>query len=126
MSKKQSKQFKKKKKQGSTDQDTLKGVLDITRSGVGYVIIPEIASDVLVRPGDFNTALHGDTVRVKVVSGGRQSNRQQGRIVEVVKRKQTEFMGKIELGKTFAFFIADMDKPMPDIFVPLTNLKGEP
>lgn len=126
MSKKQSKKSKNKpkKNKGFTDQDSLKGVLDITRSGVGYVIVPDSAGDILVRPGDFNTALHGDTVRVRVVnSGGRQSSRQQGKIVEVVQRKQKEFMGKIEVGKTFAFFIADVDKPMPDIFVPLTSLK---
>lgn len=126
MSKKQSKKNKNKpkKKKAFTDQDTLKGVLDITRSGVGYVVIPNTASDILVRPGDFNTALHGDTVRVRVVnSGGRQSSRQQGKVVEVVQRKQTQFMGKIEVGKSFAFFIADVDKPMPDIFVPLNSLK---
>jgi ribonuclease R len=125
MSKKETKKSKNKnKKKGFTDQDTLKGVLDITRSGVGYVIIPNNPSDILVRPGDFNTALHGDTVRVRVVnSGGRQSSRQQGKVVEVVQRKQTEFMGRIEVGKSFAFFIADVDKPMPDIFVPLTSLK---
>lgn len=127
MSKKQSKKNNKnksKKKRSFTDQDTLKGVLDITRSGVGYVVIPNADSDILVRPGDFNTALHGDTVRVRVInSGGRQSSRQQGKVVEVVQRKQTEFLGKIEIGKTFAFFIADVDKPMPDIFVPLNNLK---
>ncbi len=125
MSKKQSKKSKDKtkKKKGFTDQDSLKGVLDITRSGVGYVIVPNSAGDILVRPGDFNTALHGDTVRVRVVNtGGRQSSRQQGKIVEVVQRKQTQFMGRIEVGKTFAFFIADVDKPMPDIFVPLTSL----
>jgi ribonuclease R len=126
MSKKQSKKNKNKskKKKSFNDQDTLKGVLDITRSGVGYVVIPNADNDILVRPGDFNTALHGDTVRVRVVnSGGRQSGRQQGKVVEVVQRKQTEFLGKIEIGKTFAFFIADVDKPMPDIFVPLNNLK---
>jgi ribonuclease R len=117
--------FKKKKKKGPMAQDTLKGVLDITRSGVGYVIIPDMATDVLVRPSDFNTALHGDTVRVRLASNiGRPGARQQGKIAEVVHRKQTEFMGKIEIGKNFAFFIADIDKPMPDIYVPLTSLKG--
>ncbi|WP_276485975.1 ribonuclease R [Paraflavitalea pollutisoli] len=127
MSKKPTKKNKNKskKKKGFTDQDTLKGTLDITRSGVGYVIVPDHPSDVLVRPGDFNTALHGDTVRVRVVNagGGRSSGRQQGKVVEVVQRKQKEFMGKIEIGKNFAFFIPDVDKPMPDIFVPLTALK---
>jgi ribonuclease R len=119
------KDFRKKKKKTNIAQDILKGVLDITRSGVGYVIIPDMDTDVLVRPGDFNTALHGDTVRVRVTPNiGRPGARQQGKIVEVVQRKQTQFMGKIEIGKNFAFFIADMEKPMPDIYVPLTSLNN--
>ncbi|HSB91719.1 MAG TPA: ribonuclease R, partial [Flavitalea sp.] len=35
------------------------------------------------------------------------------------KRKQSEFLGKLQFSKNFAFFIADSDKPMPDIFIPL-------
>ena len=53
---------------------------------------------------------------------GKQSGRQTGEVVEVVKRKQMEFLGKLEMSKNFAFFIADVDKPMPDIYVPLSNL----
>jgi len=44
----------------------VKGVLDITRSGIGYVIAEGRDKDVLVRPNDFNRAMHGDTVRVKL------------------------------------------------------------
>ena len=28
------------------------------------------------------------------------------------------------MNKGFAFFIAEMDKPMPDIFIPLTNINN--
>jgi ribonuclease R len=42
----------------------IKGRLEITRSGMGYVIIEKDGSDVMVKPGDFNTALNGDLVRV--------------------------------------------------------------
>ncbi|HUM67146.1 MAG TPA: ribonuclease R, partial [Chitinophagaceae bacterium] len=81
---------------------TVKGKLDITRSGMGFVIVPEQETDVLIRPSDFNTAMHGDLVRVKIKNGfGR---RMQGEIVEVLERKQTEFIGRIQLNKDFAFF----------------------
>ena len=43
----------------------VKGQLEVTRSGIGYVVISDGSGDILVRQGDFNTALHGDTVRVK-------------------------------------------------------------
>jgi len=100
------------------------GRLDVTRSGMGFVIIEGRDQDILVRPSDFNTALHGDTVRVQVLGNPGRSGRQQGEVVEVVERKQMEFLGHVELSQSFAFFIAETDKPMPDIYIPLSRLKG--
>ncbi len=106
------------------NQTTVKGILEITRSGIGYVLIEDKSGDVLVRPGDFNTALNGDIVRVKIVKENLASKRKEGRIVEVVTRKQNEFIGHIQLSTNFAFFVPDTDKPMPDLFIPLDKLKG--
>ena len=113
---------KKKIRQKSYTAKVVKGVLDITRSGMGFVIVPETESDILVRPADFNTALHGDTVRVRIKSEG--GRRLQGVVDEVVQRKRTEFIGRLQMSKDFAFFIPDMDKPMPDIFIPLSNINN--
>jgi len=120
MSRKQSKH--KNKKAGHSD--TLKGVLDITRSGMGFVAVENNPEDILVRPSDFNTAMHGDTVRVRVKGDQSRSGRKQGEITEVVKRKQMEFMGRVEISKNFAFFIVNTDKPMPDIYIPLNKLNN--
>jgi ribonuclease R len=100
----------------------LKGVLDITRSGMGFVIVENSETDVLIRPEDFNTALHGDTVRVKIKNEG--GRRMQGIVDEVLQRKRTEFIGHLEMNKSFAFFIAEMDRPMPDIYIPLSNINN--
>lgn len=100
----------------------IQGVLDITRSGIGYVITEGRDNDVLVRPNDFNKAMHGDTVRVKLKqSTGR---RVEGVIEEVVERKQTEFIGNIEVKENFAFFRPDTQKPMPDFYISTRNLNG--
>ncbi len=99
----------------------LQGVLDVSRSGMGFVRIPDLPVDILVRPGDFNTALNGDTVTVRVKEGKEKGDRQRGVITSVVNRRQTEFIGTLEMNKGFAFFIAEMDKPMPDIFIPQAN-----
>ncbi|MDE3143376.1 MAG: ribonuclease R, partial [Bacteroidota bacterium] len=101
-----------------------KGQLEVTRSGMGFVVIGDGTADILVRPGDFNTALHGDTVRVKVIKENANTKKKEGRITEVISRKQTEFTGHIQLATNFAFFIPDTDKPMPDLFIPLNKLKG--
>ncbi len=100
----------------------VKGTLDITRSGMGYVIAEGRDKDVLVRPQDFNKALHGDTVRVKIKDSN--GKRAEGTVEEVITRKQTEFIGNIEVHENFAFFRPDSQKPMPDFYVNPKNLNG--
>ena len=103
---------------------TIKGTLDVTKSGIGYVETLEDVGDILVRQHDFNTALHGDTVRVKITKENFKSGRREGKITEVVSRKQTEFIGHLQLNANFAFFIPDTEKPMPDIFIPTENINN--
>ena len=124
MGRKNSKKQKNRQKSSTGGGKLLRGVLDITRSGTGFVTVEGLDTDVLIRPGDFNTALHGDKVMVAIrelKSGGR---RMLGVIREVLERKRTEFIGKLQMNKGFAFFVAEMDKPMPDIFIPLDKING--
>lgn len=101
-------------------QNEYKGVLEVTRSGMGFVVVENLETDVLVRPNDFNTALHGDVVRVKV-NPQREGKRLQGVISAIVERKQSEFIGRLQMNKGFAFFVADADKKIPDIYIPERN-----
>src|SRR4051812_33046925 len=112
------------KHQGGAKAKVVTGTLDITRSGMGFVIVQGTSSDIMVRPADFNTALHGDTVRVMVKGESMGRNRQQGEVMEVLSRKQLDFPGKLQISENFAFFVADVEKPMPDIFVPLDQING--
>lgn len=123
MSKKTSKQ-KQRQKQKPTAAQLLKGKLEVTRSGMGYVVIENGTGDVLVRPGDFLNALNGDIVRVKVIKENGRTGKKEGKITEVVTRRQTEFIGYVQLSTNFAFFVPDTDKPMPDLFIPLSALNG--
>ena len=101
-----------------------KGVLEVTRSGMGFVIAKGLDRDVLVRPNDFNTAMHGDSVLVKISQSKRDNSRIQGVVESVIERKQTDFPGHIQMGEGFAFFIAETARPMTDVYVPLDKLKG--
>lgn len=98
------------------------GILDITRSGMGYVVVDGLQKDILVRPSDFNRAFHGDKVKINITSENNRTGRVQGVVIEVLERKQSEFMGTIEVSRDFAFFIPDSQKSMPDFFVPPANL----
>jgi ribonuclease R len=110
---------KKKKKAGT---QLHKGVLEVTRSGMGFVIAKGLDRDILVRPNDFNTAMHGDSVLVKITQSKRDNSRVQGIVESVTERKQTDFPGHIQMGEGFAFFVAETARPMTDVYIPLNKL----
>ena len=114
----------KKQKKHSTGGGTHRGILDVTRSGMGYVVVEGLHEDILVRPSDFRKAFHGDTVEVEITSTNKRSGRFNGVVTRVVERRQAEYMGTLEVTSDFAFFIADSDKPMPDFFIPVNALNG--
>lgn len=119
------KQSGKSKQKGTDRQDknTYKGTIEITRSGMAFVVVEDMEIDIMVRPGDFGTALHGDKVRVSV-NPTREGKRMLGKVVEVVERKQSEFIGRLQMNKGFAFFVADKEKKMPDIYIPERSFNG--
>lgn len=91
---------------------------------MGFVVVQGLEKDIIIRPNDFNRAFHGDFVRVEVTKGDLRIGRLQGRIIQVIERKQKEFVGQIEVNRDFALFLPATDKPLPDFFVSLHDLKG--
>jgi ribonuclease R len=83
---------------------------------MGFVIVDNIQKDILVRPSDLNRAFHGDKVKVSVTR--ERNNRSEGFVLEVLERKQTEFIGTIEINKDFAFFIPETARKIPDFYIP--------
>ena len=101
-----------------------KGVLDIAKSGMGFVMVSGLENDILVYPNDFNTALKGDEVSVKITKIRQSSGKKEGKILEVLKRKQVSFAGTMQVKERVAFFIPSTVTPMPDIFIPMGKLNG--
>src|ERR1700694_3323868 len=118
------KNSKKPGKKRQADFEEYKGVLEVTRSGMGFVVVPGLETDILIRPNDFNTAMHGDTVKVEVNPEKRTGKRMQGAVSDVLERKQLEFVGKLQMNKGFAFFVSETDKKVPDVFIPQSGFNG--
>lgn len=117
----------KKKDKHKSKGVTLAGTLDITRSGMGYVVMKETdTKDIMVRPQDMSTALDGDLVEVKITKMSPMSDRREGRVTTVIQRRQTEFIGTLSVSDNYAFFIASGEKPMPDIYIPKGKFKNLP
>ena len=70
----------------------------------------------------MGTALDGDEVKVEIVRTSHKNGRQEGVIREVVRRRQQEFSGRLEVKEHFAFLIPDKQNMPVDIFVPLNLL----
>ncbi|MBL0358918.1 MAG: ribonuclease R [Chitinophagaceae bacterium] len=116
----------KKKKEGTkkSPENVVKGRLDISRNGLGFVIVEGMERDIVVRPNDFNRAFHGDIVNVQVKKDGGMGKRAEGIITEVVERKQASFIGNVQVNKDVAFFIAASEKSIPDFYIPVEKLNG--
>jgi ribonuclease R len=102
-------------------QNFIIGTVDMTADGSAYIIPEdEFEKDIFVAPRKLKNALHGDTVKAYVFAkkSGRKND---GEVVEIIKRAKSDFTGVIKISDRFAFVIADDKKMMHDIFVPLAD-----
>lgn len=102
--------------------DVLEGNLNMNASGSAYLVSDELPKDIYVHTSKTNKALHLDTVKVEVIEG--RGRAIEGRVVEIVKRFKTEFVGVLQITERFAFLIPDSPKMNVDIFIPLSKLNG--
>jgi ribonuclease R len=115
----------KKKKEVASGTKVYTGKLEVTRSGMGFVIVEGQERDIMVKRERMGTALNGDEVRVEVHERGKKfGSRQEGTVIEVIRRKQSEFSGRLDVQPHFAFMIPDSDKMPVDVFIPLHLLNG--
>lgn len=111
------------KKKSSIEGTNKVGVLDITRTGMGFVIVEGWDKDVLVRPDDLKNAIDGDKVKVSITKVS-NNGRPEGKIIDIIQRSQEEFTGVLEVSESFGFLIPDKDNINFDIFIPTKALKG--
>ncbi len=102
---------------------TIEGVVDMKNSGKAYVITPEMDEDIFIAANNTNKAFDGDVVKVSLFPK-RGKHKTEGQIIEIVKRKKTQFVGIISLNKSVAFMTPDKDSVPFDFFVPLDKLLG--
>jgi ribonuclease R len=113
-----------KNKGGEGGKKLYTGRLEVARSGMGFVIVEGLGKDIMVRRDNLDTALNGDEVRVEVKGYFDNNRRPEGKITDVVRRKQSDFSGTVQVHPHFAFLVPDSDKMPVDIYIPLHLLNG--
>ncbi|MEL6590040.1 MAG: ribonuclease R [Bacteroidota bacterium] len=102
----------------------LTGKIQITRSGLGFLLMEE-EDDIFINPSNTNKALNGDTVKVKILSRRRREGKKEGEVVKIIERSRTEFVGIVsEEVKGMYFFIADDPSIATDFYIPTDKLNG--
>ena len=92
--------------------------------GFAFVIPDEPGlDDIFIPPGELNTALHGDTVLVRVSSES-SGARREGSVIRILERGTTTIVGTYVESANFGFVIPDEKKFNGDIFIPKNANKG--
>lgn len=92
------------------------GTVDITGRGNAYIVIEGMDDDVFVPFNKLKKAFHKDTVEVYIFPR-RRGKKLEGEITKVVERNKMEFVGIVDMQKTFAFIRPTDFRMYTDIFV---------
>lgn len=112
-----------KSKSNPIKEKFLEGTIKVTGKGVGYFPIPEAEEDFEIQPENIGTALNGD--RVKIEPTGKEAyGRKQAKVVEIVERRKTEFVGTLEKDEVGFFLVPDDKRMYRDIFVSSDLTRG--
>jgi ribonuclease R len=102
------------------NKDPFVGMIRVTGKGVGYFPIPNSEEDFEIQPENMATALNRDTVRVENLNK-ETFGRKQAKVVEIIERHKTEFVGTLEKTPEGFFLTPDDKKMYMDIFVPASS-----
>jgi len=99
------------------------GVIDMKQTGKAYLINKEGGDDIYIAPNNTFHALHGDTVKVHLFPA-RKDKKNEGEVIEIIERAQSQYVGIIEMSKYFAFLIPDSRNMPIDIMIPRDELNN--
>ena len=107
--------------QSSNNEQTLEGRIDFNTRGAGYLIVEDREDDIYIHSSNTGKAFQNDIVRVAV---SERKGKLEGRVIEVIERKKTDFIGTVEKSAK-AVFVRPDDKKMPvDFFIERGHLHG--
>lgn len=101
----------------------LEGHFERRSNGKNFFVPDEGGENVFVAERNSAHAMNGDRVRIQMLAR-RKGRGSEGEIVEILERKQTRFVGTLNVQKFFAFLEMDSKILANDIFIPKEKLKN--
>ena len=103
-------------------KNVITGVVDINKSGNGYVKNDVFKDDIFVSKKNMANSLNNDLVCVQITK--KNNSRVEGKVIQVKKRGQIRFIGVIEKINNDGFFIPEDKKVNTHFFVPKNRLNA--
>ena len=101
----------------------LEGIIEITKSGNGYVIVNQLKEDIFVHKKHIPHLLNGDLVEVSIISS-KKSRRLEGVINNVIKRNTSLISGKLEKRGKITLLKASNPSVFFDIIIPFEEAEN--
>jgi len=103
--------------------DAIIGTVDHVNPRIAFIISPDKEKDIMVKTDNLRGAFHGDTVKV-VVTKRNRDGKEEGKVVEIVTRNKTQFVGRIDKSVRYAFLIPDSKNIHTDFYIYNDKLGG--
>jgi len=103
------------------DYSLFTGIVEFTQRGAAFVLVDDLDEDIYISKSLTGMALNGDTVTVELIRQ-KKGSRLEGKIIEVVERARTQFVGTVQRMKKFAFIIPDNSRIHVDFFVSIEDM----
>ncbi len=101
----------------------IEGIIDITTSGSGYVVVNDMDQDVFIHKKHLKNVVNGDKVSISLFSKFKK-DKPEGELIEVIERNTIRFVGVVDLSEHSAFVIVQNPKVHFDIFLAKKECKN--
>ena len=98
-----------KRKNNSGSGNVLTGIIKVAPKPIGF-LLSEKEGDIVFYEESLNCALDKDEVEVEIIGkdgGARGKDRKKGRVVRIIERNKTNFVGTVEMSGKNAYLIPD-------------------
>lgn len=101
----------------------LEGQFERRSNGKNFFVPEDGSANIFIAERNSAHAMNGDRVRIQLLAQ-RKGRDPEGTVTEILERKQTTFVGTLDVQKQFAFLVMDSKILANDIFIPKDQLKG--
>ena len=106
------------------DSHLKKGIMRVNKKGFGFVEVGGLEDDIFISSDNMNGAIHDDVVLVEITSKMNLS-RLEGRVLRIIERKITRYIGLIKFDKKgIGHITLDDNKIKLDIEIPSDKAKN--